>query len=337
MTANARDAHHSLVENTDRALGFIPIALLGLLTLLLFTGCATNNVYNDLVAYPLNSVQANYTKGGLKKASKLRLGIAFGGGGVRGFMHLGVIKALEENNIKADIVTGSSAGSIIAAAYASGMGYAQINHITENLKVGQITDFVLSYRGVLQGKEIAQWVNERVGNPLNQSRIEKMALRLGLVVTNVSTQQALLVTQGNIGQAVQASSSIPGAFIPVTVKGKTWVDGGVLTLVPVNFTRAMGADVVIGVDVYCGNFASRLERSKNKDGIRTLLYFISRLQTCALNKPEFESADITISPSFEPEKMISFASKKQAVEAGYQSTLKRIPQIKALLASPVPK
>lgn len=307
------------------------LALSGLVVCL-SCGCATRNVYNDLIAQPLASVQ-NTGQTITPITHRPKLGIAFGGGGVRGFMHIGVIKALEEHHIQADVVTGSSAGSFIASAYASGLNYEQISRMADDLGVWDIADLVVSHRGGIQGQKIAQWVNTRLGNEANQSRIEHMPLPLGIAVTDINKQQALLVTQGNVGQAVQASSSIPGAFIPVKVKGQTWVDGGVLALVPVHFTKAMGADVVIGVDVYCGNFPSRLEQGKDKEGFTTMLYFSSRLQTCALNKTEFNTADVTISPDFEPKSISSFKSKQQAIEAGYQSTLKVIPKIKALLTN----
>lgn len=295
-------------------------------------GCAVNNAYPSLVAHPIENLTPPKTL--VNKKNNPTLGIAFGGGGVRGFIHIGVIKALDEAGIKADVVTGSSAGAFVAAAYASGMSYGQINEIVANMKTDDLRDLVLSRRGIIQGKKIAKWVNERIGNRQNSSLIENMPIPLGITVTDVKNQASLLVTQGNIGEAVQASSSIPGVFVPIQTGGSTWVDSGILSLVPVDFTRAMGADVVIGVDVYCGNFPNRLKDSNSNDGqegLGTMLYYVSRLQTCALNKSEFESADFSISPDFEPKAFRSFKEKELAIEAGYKATNKLISNIKELL------
>lgn len=323
---------------------------------LLFTGCASPNVYNNLLAHPITDIEALQFQQPLKQPHRLKsntsiadqthtietssmknmtkkpkLGIAFGGGGVRGFMHVGVVKALEEAGIHADLVTGASAGSLIASAYASGMDYQQINEVASSLSFWNMADLVVSHRGLIEGKKIAKLINQHVGNQQNQSRIENMPLPLGIAITDISNQKSLLVTQGNVGQAVQASSSIPGAFLPVHVKQATWVDGSVLNLVPVNFTRAMGADVVIAVDIYCGNFATQLDRHKHKKDVLTMLYHVSRLQTCALSKPEFESADFSISPNFEPKKLTSFSEREASITAGYEATKVLLPKIKARL------
>lgn len=295
-------------------------------------GCAVNNAYPSLVAHPIENLTPPKTL--VNKKNKPTLGIAFGGGGVRGFIHIGVIKALDEAGIKADVVTGSSAGAFVAAAYASGMSYEQIDEIVTNMKTDDLRDLVLSRRGIIQGQKIANWVNKSIGNKQNSSLIENMPIPLGITVTDVKNQASLLVTQGNVGEAVQASSSIPGVFVPIKAGDSTWVDGGILSLVPVDFTRALGADVVIGVDVYCGNFPNRLKRSNSndgQDGLGTMLYYVSRLQTCALNKSEFESADVSISPGFEPKEFRSFKEKEQAIAAGYKATKTLMLNIKRLL------
>lgn len=311
---------------------FLLLILIAVVVIFSLFEFATSNTYPSLVAHSIESLTPPKTL--VNKKNKPTLGIAFGGGGVRGFIHIGVIKALDEAGIKADVVTGSSAGAFVAAAYASGMSYEQVDKIVASMQTDDLRDLVLSRRGIIQGQKIAQWVNENIGNKQNSSLIENMPIPLGITVTDVKNQASLLVTQGNIGEAVQASSSIPGVFVPIQAGGSTWVDGGILSLVPVDFTRAMGADVVIGVGVYCGNFPNRLKRSNSNDGqegLGIMLYYVSRLQTCALNKSEFESADISISPDFEPKAFRNFKEKDLAIDAGYKATKKLIVNIKAMI------
>lgn len=308
------------------------VALLFLSLLLsLLSACTRNNTYDDLVVASMDTIKTQYADNLRSKhqgkAIKPTVGIAFGGGGVRGFIHIGVIKALEEAGIRPARIAGSSAGSFIAAAYASGMSYREIMDAAGNMKVWDLADLVISHRGGIQGQKIAHWVNTAIQDQDKGSRIERMPIPLGITVTDVLKQQSLLITEGNIGHAVQASSSIPGAFVPVQARGVTYVDGGVLALVPVKFARAMGADIVIGVDVYCGNFFKRLERGKDKEAITALIYHVTRLQTCMLSKPELHSADFVISPDFEPSNIGSFAEREASVQAGYDATQKIIPDI----------
>lgn len=283
----------------------------------LLTACAKPNQYDGLKSLSADTPKTANIK------EKPTLGIAFGGGGVRGFMHLGVIKALEEHHIKADLVTGSSAGSIAAVLYASGLSYPQMMQRIDELSEWTLADFVFSKRGVINGQALAKWIN----NSIRQTDLSAMTIPIGVTVTDMSQRQSLLLVEGNPGQAVQASSSIPGAFIPVQNGERLLVDGGVLNVVPINYAKTMGADIVIGVDIYCHNQPA-VEESVGKMLLGTV-----RMLSCQLAESEMQSADVLITPNFEPEKMGSFESKTQAIAVGYQSTLAVIPQIKALLAS----
>ena len=280
-------------------------------------GCAKGNVYDGLRAYSLESVKKE-----ARQNKKVKVAIAFGGGGIRGFMHLGVIKAFEEAGIKVDIVTGSSAGSIAATLYATGKPYPELEQIILDLKEDEIADFVLSTKGFINGQSIAQWVNRVTGSP----DISSLPIKLGITVTELNSERALLLRQGNVGQAVQASASIPGAFIPVKTNGKTFVDGGMLSLVPVRFAKAMGADFVIGVDIYCGN------KPAYEDSTMGVLYTSFRIQNCALGMIEAKESDALIAPGYEPPTFSSFETKKESIDAGYQAAKAMMPKIKKGIA-----
>lgn len=287
--------------------------LFSILTLFLFAGCASKNHYDGLEAVEMNQVESAVKISGHHS----RLGIAFGGGGVRGFIHLGVIKALQEAGIRADVVVGTSSGSIAAAFYAIGMPYDEIEKKMLILDEDDITDFVISSDGVVNGQLLAEWSNSMFDN----RTIESMPIPLGISVTDLTHGRSLLLVKGNVGEAIQASSSVPGAFIPVESNTLTLVDGGVLSLVPIRFTRALGADVVLAVDIYCGN-----SHELDTGAIDTLLATM-RLQSCKLSALEAKEADILLRPGFEPADPQNFDGREEAIAAGYAAAKAIIPRL----------
>lgn len=289
------------------------ISLLTLVTLGLMA-CASPNVYNKLNA-AAPTVNAEHD-----------LGIAFGGGGVRGFMHLGVIKALEEEGIKPDVVSGTSAGSIAAILYASGMSVTAMTAVIENMEIGDIADVVLSSKGFVNGKKLSDWINTQI----DYDDLADMPMPVAVTATNMTTQQSVIIRSGNPGHAVQTSSTIPGVFIPVEHQGEMLIDGGVFSVVPVYAAKTLGAKRVIAVDIYCHNHTQR----EGETSATQLTLAVFRMQSCRLSQQELDSADIVISPVYEPSGIDAFNHKAAAIHAGYTATKAVIPQIKALLNKP---
>ena len=277
---------------------------------------ASKNQYDDLNAIPLEDIKK------VETSKNKTLGIAFGGGGVRGFMHLGVIKALEEAGIKPDIVTGSSAGSIAASLYASGMKYKEIEKIVTSLKEKDLADInIFSDGGFIGGKKLSTWIQQHTNN----IAIENTPIKLGIAVTDLTHGKPLLITKGDIGKAVQTSSTVPVAFVPINSNGNIYIDGGILSLIPIRFTRAMGADIVVGVDIYCG------KKNKPKEEMLNIAMATLRLQSCEISKEEQSEADFIIRPDFEPKSFSNFDSKEESIEAGYKATKLMIEAIKKKL------
>jgi len=273
--------------------------------LFILNNYASKNQYDNLEAIPLE----NINKSILSKHKTL--GIAFGGGGVRGFMHLGVIKALEEAGIKADIVTGSSAGSIAASLYATGMKYQQIEKIVTSLTEQDLADInIFSNGGLIGGKKLSKWIKKNT----NYISIENTPIKLGITVTDLTQEKPLLITSGDMGKAVQTSSTVPVAFVPINSNGNIYIDGGILSLIPIRFAKAMGADIVVGVDIYCG------KKNKPKEEMLNIAMATLRLQSCEISKEEQSEADFIIRPDFEPKSFSNFDSKEQSIEAGYKAT-----------------
>ena len=176
-----------------------------------------------------------------------RIGLALGGGAARGFAHVGVIQVLERHGIRPDYVVGTSAGSLVAALYASGKNGAELERAALAMEEAAITDWTLPLfsRGMLRGDALARYVNQQVGGKL----LEQMPLPLGVVATDLQQGEGIVFRRGDTGTAVRASSAVPGVFLPVPIAGREYVDGGLVAPVPVRQARPMGAAVVIVGDL----------------------------------------------------------------------------------------
>lgn len=171
--------------------------------------------------------------------------IALGGGGAKGFAHIGVIKVLESHGIKPKIVTGTSAGSFVGSIYASGKTPYQMQQLALQLKESDLRDLTLNSQGVVLGQKLQDYINRNVAN----KPIEKFPMRFAAVATRLDNGRKAEFIKGNAGQAVRASCSIPNVFVPATIGGNKYVDGGLVSPIPVQTAKDMGADIVIAVDI----------------------------------------------------------------------------------------
>jgi NTE family protein len=254
-------------------------------------------------------------------ARPLKIGLALGGGAARGFAHVGVIQVLEENGIRPDMVVGTSAGSLVGAIYASGKTGAQLQQIAESMDEATFADWTLPVftRGVIKGEALAKYVNVQVGAKL----LENMVLPLGVVATDLATGNAVLFQRGDTGTAVRASSAVPAVFLPVKINGQDYVDGGLVSPVPVRFARQMGAQVIIAVDI-----SSTPENNTFADTFHVLLQTFA-IMGRSINSFELRDADIVIRPELAGMKAAEFASRKKAIEAGRMAMLAALPKLKA--------
>ena len=179
------------------------------------------------------------------KAREPVIAIALGGGGAKGFSHIGVLKVLESHGIKPKIVTGTSAGSFVGSIYASGKSPYQLQQLALTLKESDIRDLTLNSQGVVLGQKLQDYVNRQVSN----KPIEQFPIRFAAVATRLDTGKRADFIKGNAGQAVRASCSIPNVFVPATIGKYKYVDGGLVSPIPVQTAKDMGADIVIAVDI----------------------------------------------------------------------------------------
>jgi len=256
-------------------------------------------------------------------ARPLKIGLALGGGAARGFAHVGVIAVLEEAGLKPQLVVGTSAGSLVAAIYASGRTSAQLQQTALNMEEVAITDWMLPIfgRGMFRGDALARYVNDLVAGKL----IETMAIPLGIVATDLNSGQAVLFQRGDTGTAVRASSAVPAVFVPVKINGREYVDGGLVSPVPVRYARQMGADIVVAVDI-----SSPPEGNPAGDTLQILLQTFA-IMGKSINQYELKDADVVVRPSLAGLKSADFSARQRAIDSGRAAMLAALPALKAKL------
>ena len=257
-----------------------------------------------------------------KRAPKF--GLALGGGAARGFAHVGVIQVLEEAGIKPDLVVGTSAGSVVAAFYASGKDGAQLQKAAETMEEATITDWTVPLlgRGMMRGDGLARYVNKQTGN----RRIEDFKMPLGIVATDLKTGEGILFQRGDVGTAVRASSSVPSVFEPVRIGNREFVDGGLVSPVPVRYARQMGAEYVLAIDI-----SSPPESGKTGDMFDILMQTFT-IMGKSINHFELREADLVVHPALHDVGSADFKARRRSIEAGRAAMLQALPKLKAALA-----
>jgi NTE family protein len=255
-----------------------------------------------------------------------RIGLALGGGAARGFAHIGVIEVLEENGIRPDIVTGTSAGSLVAALYAAGRTGKELESIAINMDESALTDWSFPGRGLIRGEALAHYIRESVGN----KPLEQMKIPLGIVATDLDTGKPILFRRGDVGTAVRASSAVPAVFQPVKIGTHEYVDGGLTSPVPVRAARDMGADVIIAVDI------SQLPDGGDTSNALHMLLQTFSIMSRSINELELKEAEIALHPRLVGVAGTDFTVRKKNIEAGREAALALLPQIKAKVAIQVP-
>lgn len=296
----------------------------------LLTSCATfapqtpQSHEEVLAGMTLEQVRADRPRAA--RAHKPVVAIALGGGGMRGYAHIGVLQALEEIGIDPDIVVGTSIGAIVGASYAAGATPTQLWQRAEHTNVYSLADFTLTGAGFIKGNALARWVDTLVGN----APIERFPKRFAAVASDLERSEPVVLTNGDAGQAVRASAAIPGVFLPVRYQDGELVDGGVTSLVPIRAARAMGADIVIGVDIYCHGPPYKVA------SVVSAVLRVTQAQSCLIAQNELAEADILITPAVSPAGADDAAGRALARKAGYRATMAAAPQLKAILDQNTP-
>jgi NTE family protein len=252
-----------------------------------------------------------------------KIGLALGGGAARGFAHIGVLQVLEEQGIKPDIIVGTSAGSLVAALYASGKTPVELGSLAMTLDESTITDWVFPGRSVMKGEALAKFVRGLTGG----RQIEQMQIPLGIVATDLNSGQAILFRRGDPGMAVRASSSVPAVFEPVKIAGREYVDGGLVSPIPVRYARQMGADLVIAVDI------SAIPEGQATKGAVDILLQTFNIMGHSISQHELLEADVVMRPKLAGVGGGDFGARRLSILAGREAALTVLAQLKEKIAA----
>ena len=263
--------------------------------------------------------------GAVPERRPVRIGLALGGGAARGFAHVGVIQVLEEAGLQPQVVAGTSAGSLVAALYASGKTSQELRRVAETMEEAEITDWMLPIlnRGALRGEALARYVNTQVGG----KSIEQMKIPLGIVATDLHSGEAVTFRRGNTGSAVRASSAVPAVFQPVRIGEREYVDGGLVSPVPVKQVREMGANFVIAVDI-----SSDPEGNPAGDTFQILMQTFA-IMGKSINTLALREAEFVVRPPLSGVKSADFGARRRSIEAGRSVMLAMLPQLRSRIAA----
>jgi NTE family protein len=252
-----------------------------------------------------------------------RIGLALGGGAARGFAHVGVIQVLEQHGIRPDVVVGTSAGSLVAALYASGKSTTELEQAALQMEEAAITDWTLPLfnRGLLRGEALARYVNRQV-----QSKpLQDMKIPLGILATDLGSGKGMLFQRGDTGTAVRASSAVPGVFTPVSIAGRDYVDGGLVAPVPVDQARQMGAELVIAVDI-----SSAPQDANGGDALRVVLQTFT-IMGQSINQHVLKDAEVLVRPALNGVGSADFAARQRSMAAGRDAMQAAMPRLREQL------
>ena len=250
-----------------------------------------------------------------------RIALVLGGGAARGFAHIGVLKILESNGIPIHMIVGTSAGSFVGSLYAYGLNAYQIQKLSLDIQRSDIADFTIPDNGFIKGDLLEEYVNRMLRN----TTMEKLRIPFYSVATELPNGKETVFATGNTGKAVRASCSIPGVFNPAIIGNKMYVDGGVVSPVPVDAAKRLGADVVIAVDI-----SSDLDTTKPSGTIETILQAIN-IMSSRISVAQLSRADIVIRPLVGHIGSADFDRRNDAIIEGEKAALQALPKIREIV------
>ncbi len=254
---------------------------------------------------------------------KNKVALVLSGGAAYGYAHIGVLKVLEENNIKVDIITGTSMGAIIGGFYASGMSLEEMDKIMLNFTNRKFIDlniFGLTDNGLLYGRKVLNIFRKYLGD----KKIEDCPIKFNCIASDLNSGEKYVFKEGDLATAIRASMSIPGLFKPVKIGHHCLVDGGIHDNLPVKEARELGADVVITIDV-----CSFYKKHSKMKSLLDLVFNASCLAVSNYIKNIKDKGDIYIQieqPNVDFDKF-SYENAKKSIENGVNATNKFLPEI----------
>jgi NTE family protein len=264
----------------------------------------------------------------LPERKEPQLGLALGGGGARGLAHIGVLKVLEEEGVPINMIAGTSVGALIGALYAAGVSTSEMEEMSQEIGWSSLTNYsrfsmmrLVLTEQPLSSKNMEVYLDKH----LQGKRFDELNIPFACVATDLQTGERVVFREGQVALAARASATIPGLFEPVVFRHRYLVDGGLVSNIPTDLVKLMGADVIIAIDV-----TSDLSRFQPKNIISTLNQAIS-IQSESKSHEELTRADFAVRPQLGDITAMDLARSPECIDAGSLATRRAIPGIKRML------
>ena len=301
------------------------VALLG--TGFALTGCTVHADYNhDAPDAPRQHIAAR-----ARPAKPIQTIWVLSSGGPRGFVHVGILKALEELGFQPDMIVGGSVGSLIGALYAGGVRAKELEQMSLDLGVTDMGRLALTGEGKFAGTPLAGIVNRELIERCGTCEIEKLPMAFAAVAIEKESRKTVLFNHGDAGVAVQASCAIEGMFTPVRIRGTQFVDADQVAPMPVRLARELATSMHTGSPLSLKLLAMDASARPERAPAGTERYRASDLRKRALIEPDARSATLTLHPEMSYFVNVSKEFRMRTIEDGYRSAMAQAAQIKAAL------
>lgn len=262
----------------------------------------------------------------IKQQKRPVVALVLGSGGARGYAHIGVIEVLEQQGIHPDFIVGTSAGSIVGSIYASGKTAAELHEVALNLKPNDVRDVDVSLKGFFNGQKVENYINRQVNN----TPLQNLKIPMYVVATELKNGEKTVFNYGNTGQAVRASTAIPSMFVPTKIGDTEYVDGGLVSPVPVQVARDLGADIVIAVDILAQPIHTETSN------VWGLFNQNINIMQGRLAEEELKNADIVIQPDLkEKAHIFDVTGREMAIQAGVDAANEKVADLQLAIENKI--
>lgn len=254
--------------------------------------------------------------------------LALGSGGSKGLAHVGVIKALCENDFEITQIAGTSAGSLIGGLYAANPDYKKLEEFAKSINYLQLFNVLIELpvkSGLLRGKKMEKYLDKICG----RKRIEDLPIRYRAVCSDVVKGEQFVFTEGKLATAIRASCAIPAVFSPVKHEGKILIDGGAVNPIPISELKPGKDEKIIAVGLYSKIFPKSYQKIA-KASLPYIAYVSMQVMVTRLSEQKLDEADVKILPPVDDINTLNFVRAKHYIDIGYETTMKQMSEIEKL-------
>lgn len=259
---------------------------------------------------------------------KKKICLALGSGGSKGLAHVGVIKALVENNFEITQIAGTSVGALVGGLFAANPNYKELEKIVDNMTYFELIKVLVDWpikSALVRGRKMEKYIDKLCG----KKRIEDLPIKFSAVCSDIVEGQKFVFNEGKLSTAIRASCSIPAIFSPIKYEGKILIDGGAVNPIPVSELRPKDGEKIVAVGLYSKIFPKNYNKL-SKATLPQLAYSSMQVMLYHLSAENLKDADIKILPPVEDINVLNFVKAKKYIEIGYETTMKMMPEINKL-------